>query len=172
MHRHLPASAQTQLPEGFEALAHLRTDELRRHLEDIEFTSNALASGVWAQLSLCTTGSLCHELLVRRSHELLLPKLKRNLLDEVVRRTRNTSDAHGPEIELNRMAHLDSQENKRTLFAQACAQLLPRIRGEKPELLHARAWKVRFVGEGTSREGILQLYSAILRSHFPSVLRV
>jgi hypothetical protein len=146
--------SDASLPEGFEALAHVPAPELRRRLDDIEFVSTALASGTFSQLSLCTAGSLCHDLLVRHSHELLLPEVKKNALDEVIRRTNSTSDVHGPEIELNRMNHMvaESPENKTTLFAQACIQLLPRIRGEASDLLHARAWKVRFIGEGTSHE--------------------
>ena len=145
------------LPDGFEALAHLPADELHRCVEDVKVISTALASGAYAQLSLCTTGSLCHEMLLRRKHELLLPETTKKVLETVIRRTNDGgSDDHGPEIELNRMSHVvASQETKRTLFAQACTQLLPRIQGENPDRLRRiRAWKVLFVGEGASHEVI------------------
>jgi hypothetical protein len=138
------------LPEGFEALAHLPAEELRRRVEDIQCISAALASGAYTQLSICTAGSLCHDLLLRRKHELLLPGMNKTLLEKAISKT-NNSGSHGPEIELNRMAYF-AAEHKFTLFAQACVQLLPHIRGDTPECLRcARAWKVVFVGEGTSR---------------------
>jgi hypothetical protein len=138
------------LPEGFEALAHLPVEELRRRVEDVKCISAALASGAYTQLSICTAGSLCHDLLLRRKHELLLPGVKKTLFEKAISKT-NNSGSHGPEIELNRMANL-AAEHKFTLFAQACVQLLPHIRGDTPERLRcARAWKVVFVGEGTSR---------------------